>query len=163
MKNISIIATIGLLQITSFWGCNKDETIPQGEEIPFEKIEHYFVRNSYQVDSSIIFLIIKDTATFDSVYHSAATNEPIDWLEPEDFKTNFVVTIIKQTSNDKYELNAERIYLVNDTLNIRYKSKLINKNLSYSLTCHLLLLIENCLYQRVIFYENGCIVKQLTE
>jgi len=164
MKIFKIFATIGLLQIVTLWGCTKEETIPEGFDIPFEEIEHYFVLNSYAqtLDSLLTFLIINDTATLNSIYHPAPSwGSPDHWIGPEDFEDNFLVGIIREISNDIYRFIPKRVYLLNDTLNIKYKSKLIEKNASYSIKCHLMLLIENCPYQGIIFYENDEIVKQL--
>ena len=162
MKTIQHTSIFVLLLVVSITGCTEDDYLLEGFDIPYENIEHYFVKNSYAetLDSLLTFLIINDTATFNSIYHPAPSwGPPYHWVGPEDFEDNFLVGIIREISNDIYRFIPKRVYLLNDTLNIKYKSTLIEKNASYSIKCHLMLLIENCPYQEIIFYENGEIVK----
>lgn len=160
--SVKITAFVSLLTI-AFIGCTEDDYLLEGYDIHFENIEHYFVKNSYadSLDGLLTFLIINDTATFNFIYHPTCPHEPVNWIGPEDFEYHFLIVIIRQASNNIYRFFPKRVYLLNDTLNIEYRLKLMEKNASYSTRPKLLLLIEKCPYQGIIFYENGEIVKQL--
>ena len=113
MKEISYI--FSLISLLIQVSCSK-EFVNCSEELGFDlsysTYDHYFVRDSYQIDSLGSFLEINDTSLFNRVFGPAAINEKITWIGSSDFNNNFVLAVIKESGYNLYDLRISKIKLI---------------------------------------------------
>ena len=152
------IIILNLILIIVNINCSKSN----GSCLAFTTYDHYFVKNTFHVDSTGCFLEIHDTASFDSVFSAAATMEKNTWIVSSDFRDNCVISVIKDFGNNNYDLKIKKVCLYGSSIRIDYDYKLIEKNLSYSSTGNAIAMIKNQSHKMIKFYENGIFIKQIS-
>jgi hypothetical protein len=139
-------------------GCKGVKTI----EISHTTYDHYFVKNSYPVDSAGNYLQIQDTALFNNVFGLAATMDKISIIQPDDFNDKFVIAVIKDFKNNKYNFRIVKVSKVDNDIRVDYEFNLEEKGLSYSTTGNCVIQIKKQSCKWIKFYENGKFIKQIS-
>lgn len=130
--------------------------------LSFTTYEHYFVNNTFPVDSIGNFLMIQDTASFNRVFGAAANMGKNTWIAPSDFNEKSVISVIKDFGNNLFELKIKKVSRTNAILRVDYEYNLKEQNLSYTMTGNSIVManIQSC--NLIEFYENGRLVKQVS-
>lgn len=133
-------------------------------ELSYRSFDHYFVKNSYHIDSIGSFLEIHDTTLFNKVFSPAFTMDKITWIVPYYYKDNFVIAVIKDCGNNNFNLKISKISLIqNETIKVDYDYNLIEKNISYRTTKNSIIMVNNRFYNKIQFYENGKYISQISK
>ncbi len=154
MKSIIKIVCV-LLAFFSF-GCKTSKT-----DIPFTSYNHYFVKNTFDIDKDGNYLQIRNLESFNAIFGSATTMQKQTWIQPDDFKGQMAIAVIKDFQNNLYTLNIVKVTKEGADLRVDYEFLLKEKDLTYASTGSSLVLIEKQSYNSIMFYENGKFVKQL--
>lgn len=137
--------------------CNNNRT----NDASFTSYDTYFVKNDVAIDSSGNFLEIHDMASFNQVFGAAATMNQTKWLQAEDFNTHFIIAIIKDFGNNRYNLKINKIIVENKIIKVDYNYTLQEQNVSYSSTGNVIASLNNVPHEGVEFYENGKLMKKI--
>jgi len=156
MRKCTII--FNLILVAGLISCSKEEAAETVLE--FTTFDHYFVKNKFHIDSVGSFLEIHDTASFEKVFGAAATMDKITWIVPSDFSDKFVISVVKNFGNNRYDLKITKISFSDGIVRVDYSYNLIEKNLSYSSTGNSIALIKTLSYDAIHFYENGKFIRK---
>ncbi len=157
-----------LLMVVLCCGCSNSSGNAGNEAaVGFQVTTSYFVKNTYRGETNPSYLVIRSSASFDSVFGVAAVAnvDPARLITEEKMKTGFVVSIIYQ-GNDIHTLAIDKIVLMDDQLQVHYTSEVTTPNASWTCNCHVTALIDKSNFSTIRFFENGkplpnAVVKEL--
>jgi hypothetical protein len=166
----SVLRILSLLLLASTIACSNSPSAKEGaaaQNVNFRISSNHFVKNTYKGETNPSYLVIRDYASFDSLFGIAAVMgmDSSKLIKEEDMKNRFVLSIIYQ-GNDIHEFSIEKITLKDRQLQVYYSSRVTTPNASWTCNCHVTALIENCDFSSILLFENGqpvssAVVKEL--
>lgn len=130
------------------------------------RYKDYFVVNTFKMDDNNRFQVFRDKASFDAIFHPAATMAKQSWVQPTDFDKNILVAVMKGNTAvqgkkgkwTKYDMTLKRIKVHGDgKVVVEYTCKANPAPVTYDGGNYLLYKVNtnNSMIKKVVFKENG--------
>lgn len=157
MMSIRFRSIILLFSVVLFCGCSSSSGNNAGEQnIGFQATDYYFVKNTYTAETNPSYLVMHSYSSFDSVFGVGAVMnmDRSKLVTEEKMKNAFAISIIYQ-GNDIHKFSVDRVVLKNGQLQVHYTSEITSPNASWRCNCHVTVLIDQCDFNSILFFENG--------
>jgi hypothetical protein len=151
---------IGILLLSSMaFSCINTGSPPAtgGEKnVNFMTTSGHFVKNNYVGETNPSYLVIKDYPAFDALFGVGMVMgmSTSQLITADKMKNGFVVSIIYQ-GNDIHKFTVEKVALKDGQLQVYYTSKVTEPNATWTCNCNVTILVDNCAFDAVKFFENG--------
>jgi hypothetical protein len=161
MKAMRYICLAAILALSACNVSDPSETnyssdFSRGVEQPYMVSDGYFIGNWYEGDTNPSCLIFRDFACFDT-YFTIGWYMGLDeskLITEERMKGGFVISVIYK-GYDVTKLGIERVILHNGRLIVYYTREVIIENATFTGGYHLTMLVDDCVFDSVILFENG--------
>jgi len=133
----------------------------EGAKLPFDTYSGCFVSNQFEPDAAASFVVIRDQAQFDRVFHVAyVMNDKAHRLPVSGLWDLLVIAAIHR-GKAMWTYQVEGVTVEAGVVTLRYTAA-AQKSDSATFACPLIVSVPRGAYRAVQFVENGKAVKKVT-